>query len=122
MEYTNTYYVLTTLVNLLVIFLDFAMSSYLAKIKSEWIGFVFTFLLTIVNVYFIMIAKSHNKAVSTAKKSSPPEPVHVKVNESELKEELMPEKEEIKDEEEWSDHDDSDDEQNPFQRKLEAGS
>lgn len=61
--YTNTYSVLTTLWNLLVAFLDFALSAYLAKSIANWYGFIYAFIYLLISIYFIMLTKALHKKV-----------------------------------------------------------
>lgn len=68
--YTNTYAVLTNLVNLLVVFLNLSMAIYLAYVEQVWVTFIFIFCLLIVNIYFIGVTKELNRKVSAERKAA----------------------------------------------------
>lgn len=113
-EFTHTYSVLTTLVNLLVLFLDIALAAYdfYMSDDSRWQGFVYSFVIGIFLIYFIGIAKAHNKNIVDQRKAA--QAAVIKDDEAakqeQLNEKLVYSDEEpnMNEEDEWSDEDDED--------------
>lgn len=99
-QYTSTYHVLTTLVSLLVSFLDFALSAYLANEKSNWYGFIFAFCFLLISIYFIMLTKALSKKVAEEK-----EVEDYKPDKEDLKEDMLQDSDKESDEGEQENED-----------------